>query len=156
MGRLERCAVSFTHMAYHFLRSHLRHNYFWIPSYFNLTVHVSTATRSPRTRARCNRWTRRHIPGAPRTMKLTGNTSEMLRHYVGNRKKGHLFLNGRTGKRLTLLHFEKMVDKWARLLNIRGRRQSIMPGGKRHHPLTLIGLMERKFSSGPLSLYSAV
>ncbi|MDF1558568.1 MAG: hypothetical protein P1P80_10430, partial [ANME-2 cluster archaeon] len=29
---------------------------------------------------------RNHIPGAPRTMKLTGNTSEMLRHYVGNRK----------------------------------------------------------------------
>ena len=38
-----------------------------------------------KTRARYNPWTRRHIPSAPKTMKLTGNTSEMLRHYVGNR-----------------------------------------------------------------------
>ena len=51
------------------------------------------------------------------TGQLTGNTSEMLRHYVGNRKKGHIFINGR-GKKLILRHFEKMIDKWARLLNI--------------------------------------
>ena len=75
----------------------------------------------PKTRAGYNRWTRRHMP---KTMKLTGNTNEMLRHYVGNRKKGHIFINGRTSKRLTLRHFEKMIDKWARLLNIQ-RRQSI-------------------------------
>jgi hypothetical protein len=54
-------------------------------------------------------------------MKLTGNTSEMLRHYAANRKKGHIFINGRTGNRLTLRHFEKMIDKWARLLNIQRR-----------------------------------
>ena len=30
---------------------------------------------------------------------------------VGNRKNGHIFINGRTGKRLTLRHFEKMIDK---------------------------------------------
>ncbi|MBE0524743.1 MAG: hypothetical protein IBX40_10480 [Methanosarcinales archaeon] len=88
-----------------------------------------------------NRWTRRHIPGAPKTMKLTGNTSEMLRHYVGNRKKGHIFINGRTGKRLTLRHFEKMIDKWARLLNIQ-RRQSIKPSGREYHLITLMGLRE--------------
>lgn len=46
------------------------------------------------------------------TGQLTGNTSEMLRHYVGNRKKGHIFINEMTGKRLTLRHFEKRVDKW--------------------------------------------
>ena len=50
--------------------------------------------------------------------------SEILRHYVGNRKKGHIFINGRTGNRLTPGHFEKMIDKWARLLNIQ-RSQSI-------------------------------
>jgi hypothetical protein len=65
---------------------------------------------------------------APRTMKLTVNTSEMLRHYVGNRKKGHIFINERTGKRLTLRHFEKMIDRWARLLNIQ-KLQSIKPSG---------------------------
>jgi hypothetical protein len=35
----------------------------------------------------------------------------MLRHYVGNRKKGHIFINSRTG--LTQRYFEKMIDKWA-------------------------------------------
>ena len=33
-----------------------------------------------KTKGKYNRWTRRHMP---KTMKLTGNTSEMLRHYVG-------------------------------------------------------------------------
>ena len=74
----------------------------------------------------------------PKTMKLTGNTSEMLRHYVGNRKKGHIFINQRTGKRLTLRHFEKMIDKWARLLNIQ-RRQSIKPSAREYHLITLMG-----------------
>ena len=72
----------------------------------------------PKTKGKYNRWIRRHMP---KTMKLTGNTSEMLRHYVGNRKKGHIFINEKTGKRLTLRHFEKMIDKWARLLNIQRR-----------------------------------
>ncbi|HUV82338.1 MAG TPA: hypothetical protein VMW53_04590 [archaeon] len=75
---------------------------------------------------------------APKTMKLTGNTSEMLRHYVGNRKKGHIFMNVRTGKRLTLRHFEKMIDKWAGLLNIQ-KLQSIKPSGREYHLITLMG-----------------
>ena len=45
------------------------------------------------------------------TGQLTGNTSEILKHYVGNRNKWHIFINVRTWKRLTLRHFEKMVDK---------------------------------------------
>jgi len=89
-------------------------------------------------KSKYNRWTRRHMP---KTMKLTGNTSEMLRHYVGNRKKGLIFINGKTGKKLTLRHFEKMIDKWARLLNIQ-RRQSIKPSGKEYHLITLMGLRE--------------
>jgi hypothetical protein len=76
----------------------------------------------PIPKSKYNRWTRRHIPGAPKTIKLTGNTSEML-----------------TGKRLTLRHFEKMIDKWARLLNIQ-RRQSIKPSGREYHLITLMGL----------------
>ncbi|HUV82134.1 MAG TPA: hypothetical protein VMW53_03520 [archaeon] len=62
----------------------------------------------------------------------------MLRHYVGNRKKGHIFINSRTGKRLTLRHFEKMIDKWARLLNIQ-KLQSIKPSGREYHLITLMG-----------------
>ena len=84
-------------------------------------------------KSKYNRWTRRHMP---KTMKLTGNTSEMLRHYVG--EKGHIFINGRTGKRLTLRHFEKMIDKWARLLNIQ-KLQSIKPSDRVYYLFTLMG-----------------
>jgi hypothetical protein len=74
-------------------------------------------------------------------MKLTGNTGEMLRHFVGNWKKRHIFNNCRTGKQLTLRHFEKMIDKWARLLNIQ-RRQSIKTSGREYHRITFMGLWE--------------
>ncbi len=74
-------------------------------------------------------------------MKLTSNTNEMLRHQVGNRKKGYVFINERTEKRLTLRHFEKEIDKWARLLNIQ-KLQSIKPSGKEYHLLTLMALRE--------------
>jgi hypothetical protein len=46
---------------------------------------------------------------APKTMKLTGNTSAAA--LCG--EQGHISINSRTGKRLTLRHFEKMIDKWA-------------------------------------------
>ena len=71
-------------------------------------------------------------------MKLTGHTSEMLRHYMGNRKKGHIFINVRTGKRLTLRHFEKMIDKWARLLNI-WKTSVHKLSGREYHLITLMG-----------------
>ncbi len=61
----------------------------------------------------------------------------------GNRKKGHIFINERTGKRLTLRHFEKMIDKWARMLNIQ-KLQSIKPSGREYHLITLMGLRERQ------------
>ena len=66
----------------------------------------------PKIKGKYNSWTRRHMP---KTMKLTGNTSEMLRH------------------------FEKIIDKWARLLNIQ-KLQSIKPSGREYHLITLMGL----------------
>jgi hypothetical protein len=63
----------------------------------------------------------------------------MVRHYVGNRKKGHIFINSRTGKPQTLRHFEKMIDKWGRLLNIQ-KLQSIKPSGREYYLITLKGL----------------
>ncbi len=95
----------------------------------------------PKTKSKYNRWTKKFIPGSPKTMKLTQNTNEILRHYVGNRKKGHVFINERTGKRLTLRHFEKEIDKWARLLNIQ-KLQSIKPSGKEYRLVTLMALRE--------------
>ena len=85
-----------------------------------------------KTKGKYNRWTRRHMP---KTMKLTGNTSAAA--LCGER--GHIFINERTGKRLTLQHFEKIIDKWARLLNIQ-KLQSIKPSGREYHLITLMGL----------------
>jgi len=70
----------------------------------------------------------------PKTMKLTGNTSAAA--LCGG--KGHIFINERTGKRLTLRHFEKMIDNWARLLNIQ-KVQFIKPSGREYHLITLMG-----------------
>jgi integrase len=95
----------------------------------------------PKTKSKYNRWTKKFISGSPKTMKLTSNTNEMLRHYIGNRKKGHIFINEKTGKRLTLRHFEKEIDKWARLLNVQ-KLQSIKPSGKEYHLVTLMALRE--------------
>jgi hypothetical protein len=58
---------------------------------------------------------------------------------VGNRKKGHVFINEITEKRLTLRHFEKEIDKWAGLLNIQ-KLQSIKPCGKEYQFVTLMAL----------------
>lgn len=95
----------------------------------------------PKTKSKYNRWAKRFITGSPKSMKLTPNTNEMLRFHVGNRKKGYAFINQRTGKRLTLRHFEKEINRWARLLNIQ-KLQSIKPSGKEYHLITLMGLRE--------------
>jgi len=118
-------------------RDHLQLNPHWRSDLPGAQDMLSCASPRPRASTTAG-------PGAtcaPRTMKLTGNNSEMLRHYVGNRKKGHIFINERTGKRLTLRHFEKMIDKWARLLNIQ-KLQSIKPSGREYHLITLMGLRE--------------
>ena len=60
---------------------------------------------------------------------------------MGNRKKEYVFINERTEKRLTLRHFEKEIDKWARLLNIQ-KLQSIKPSGKEYHLVALMALRE--------------
>ncbi len=95
----------------------------------------------PKTKSKYNRWTKKFIIGPPKTMKLTGSTNEMLRHYVGNRKKGPIFMNEKTNRRLTLRHFEKEIDKWAKLLNIQ-KLQSIKPSGKKYRLIALMALRE--------------
>ena len=60
---------------------------------------------------------------------------------MGNKKKGHIFIKEGTRKRLTLRHFEKMIDKWVRLLNIQ-KIQSIKPSGREYHMITLMELRE--------------
>jgi hypothetical protein len=83
----------------------------------------------PKTKSKYNRWTRKFIPGSPKTMKLTTN------------------INEKTGKRLSLRHFEKEIDKWARLLNIK-KLQSIKPSGKEYRLCDLNGI-ERSWREAP-------
>jgi hypothetical protein len=44
-------------------------------------------------------------------------------------------------KSLTQRHFEKMIDKWARLLNVQ-KLQSIKPSGREYHLIMLVRLRE--------------
>jgi len=112
-----------------------------LESKIELWTRVTGEITFPKTKSKFNRWTKKFIFGTPKTMKLTNNTNGMLRHYIGNRKKGHIFINERTGGRLTLRHFEKQIDRWGKLLNIQ-KLQSIKPSGKEYHLITLMGLRE--------------
>jgi hypothetical protein len=55
----------------------------------------------------------------------------MLRQYVGNRKGGTFSSTGGQWKKLNLQHFEKMIEKWVRLLNIQKLQRSIVCSGRR-------------------------
>lgn len=57
------------------------------------------------------------LPSNPRTMMISPATNEMLRVYVGNRKKGAIFIN-RTGNKLSLEWFNQAINKYATLLGI--------------------------------------
>jgi hypothetical protein len=109
--------------------------------FFRMIYETTTKPREV-LEARIELWNRATCESTfPKTRKLTFNTNEMLRHYLGNRKKGHVFINERTERRLTLRHFEKEIDKWARLLNIQ-KLQSIKPSGKNYSLVTLMALRE--------------
>lgn len=86
------------------------------------------------------------LPSNPRTMMISPATNEMLRVYVGNRKKGAIFIN-RAGNKLSLEWFNQAINKYATLLGIQkevhkykdGRSlklitcMSCREAGERHH-----------------------
>lgn len=78
---------------------------------------------------------------SPRSMVLTPNTNEMLRAYVSQRKKGFIFESENKEKPLTLRHFEKQIDKYARLLSIQ-KDKAIAPKGRVYRLVTLMALRE--------------
>lgn len=59
------------------------------------------------------------IPIRPKIRAITPNTDNMLREYVGNRKKGPIFVNNQTGEgMISLTWFNKAINKYAKLLGI--------------------------------------
>lgn len=103
----------------------------WDRATREITARKVKVKYNPRTKAKIS---------LPRSMKLTENTNEMLRAFVGNRKKGYIF-QGEKGKPLTLRLFEKEIDRYARLLSIQ-RDKQITPKGRVYHLVTLMALRE--------------
>ncbi len=73
-------------------------------------------------------------------MKLTSKTNKMLRAFVERRKKGYIF-ESEDKKSLTLRHFEKKLDNYARLLSIQKNKQ-VTPTGRVYRLVTLMALRE--------------
>ncbi|MDG6921006.1 MAG: hypothetical protein JRN59_05700 [Nitrososphaerota archaeon] len=77
----------------------------------------------------------------PRSMCVIQATNEMLRHVVGNRKKGLVFLNPKSGRQFTLRHFEKVLDHHATLLNVQ-REKAVTPTGRVYRLVSCMALRE--------------
>ena len=58
------------------------------------------------------------LPTVPKTRKITPNTYKMLMEYVGDRKKGPIFVNNQTGGMISLIWFNKAINRYAKLLGI--------------------------------------
>jgi integrase len=86
------------------------------------------------------------LPSTPKTRAITPSTNEMLREYVSNRKKGHIFINEKE-KMLSLEWFNQEISRYAKLLGIQkivkyyvdGRTlklvtcMALREAGERHH-----------------------
>ena len=86
------------------------------------------------------------LPSDPKTRAITPNTNELLRHYVGNRKKGAIFVN-EDGERIDLSWFNRQINFYAKLIGIQklikyyvdGRTlklitcMALREAGERHH-----------------------
>ncbi len=73
-------------------------------------------------------------------MKLSPNINEMLRAFLERRKKGYIFESD-DKKPLTLRHFEKKLNSYAKLLSIQKDKQ-ITSTGRVYRLVTLMALRE--------------
>lgn len=103
----------------------------WNRTTREITAKVTKVKYNPRTKAKVS---------LPRSMKLTANTNDMLRAFVGNRKKGYIF-QGERGDPLTLRFFEKEIDRYARLLSVQ-QEKNVTPKGRVYRLVTLMALRE--------------
>lgn len=58
------------------------------------------------------------LPTRQKTRAITRNANNMLMEYVGDRKKGPIFLNNQTGGMISLIWFNKAINRYAKLLGI--------------------------------------
>ena len=86
------------------------------------------------------------LPSTPKTRAITPSTNEMLREYMSNRKKGHVFVN-ENGEMLSLEWFNQEISRYAKLLGIQKIKKYYVDGrtlklvtcmalreaGERHH-----------------------
>ncbi len=103
----------------------------WDRATREITARKVKVKYNPRTKAKIS---------LPRSMKLTGNTNDMLRTFISNRKKGYIFQSEK-GEPLTLRFFEKELNRYAYLLSIQQDKQ-ITPKGRVYHLVTLMALRE--------------
>lgn len=54
----------------------------------------------------------------PKTRVITSYTNDMLLEYVGDRMKGPIFINNQTGDMISLTWFNKVINRYAKLLGI--------------------------------------
>jgi len=73
---------------------------------------------------------------------LISKTSQLLfKRIIGNRKKGAIFVNKRSGTRISITHFQMYIHDLATRLGIQ-QITHITPTGKKYHLVTLQGLRE--------------
>ena len=80
---------------------------------FVTALKVKAKTRPKKGNKNQKEW----LPCLPKTRALTPTTNEMLREYIGNRKKGPIFINEK-GDMLSLEWFNQEINRYAKLLGI--------------------------------------
>ena len=90
------------------------------------------------------------LPTKPKVRPIMLDTHNMLKEYVGDRKKGPIFINSQTGKRISLTWFNKAINKYAELLGIQQIKKYFKDKIKREKPrsLKLVTLMALKKAGG--------
>jgi integrase len=90
------------------------------------------------------------LPAKPKVRSITLDTNDMLKEYVGNRKKGPIFTNNQTGERISLKWFNKAINKYAKLLDIQQIKKYFKDKTWREKPRTLklVTLMALKKAGG--------
>lgn len=86
------------------------------------------------------------LPSRPKTRAIMPDTNRMIRKYVGNRKKGPIFINNQTGDMITITWFNKAINRYAKLLCMQQIKKYFKDKGRREKPrsLKLVTLMALK------------
>lgn len=86
----------------------------WDRSGLVTAIRVKTKTKPLKGNMSKKVW----LPTIPKTRAITQDTNNMLREYIGDRKKGPIFVNNQTGGMISLTWFNKAINRYAKLLGI--------------------------------------